>query len=82
MRKIKDKIIKMLGGVPKKEFAKEIEIAHKQGAACGYSTIEEYIINHRYGFNNECSTLLSSTRLYINKMYRKAMNEIHELKNS
>ena len=25
MRKIKDKIIKMLGGVPKKEFTKEVE---------------------------------------------------------
>lgn len=72
----------MLGGVPKEFFNKEIEIAHKQGAACGYSTIEEYIINHKHELNNECSTLLSNTRFYINKMYRKAINEIHELQNS
>ena len=82
MGKIKDKIIKMLGGVPKKGFIKEIEIAHKQGALCGNSTVEEYIINHKHELNNECSTLLSKTRFYINKMYRKAITEIHELTNS
>lgn len=82
MRKIKDKIIKMLGGVPKEVFNKEIEIAHKQGAACAYRAIKDYMINHRIGNNEDCFTLVSKINVYIHDMYENMLQDIHKLQNS
>lgn len=82
MRKIKDKIIKMLGGVPKEVFNKEIEIAHKQGAACAYRAIKDYMINHRIGHNEDCFTLVSKINVYIHDMYENMLQDIHILQNN
>lgn len=71
----------MLGGIPHKEFIKEIEIAHKQGAACAYGTIKEYMIIHRVSPNNDCTTLVSKTFVYIHDLYEKTMQDIYKLQN-
>lgn len=81
MRKIKDKIIKMLGGVPRKEFAKEIEIAHKQGAACAYRTIKDFMINYKIASNNDY-TSVAKTYVYVHDLYENTMQDIHKLQNS
>ena len=81
MGKIKDKIIKMLGGVPHKEFIKEIEIAHKQGAACAYSTIKDFMINYKIVSNDDYASL-SKTHVYIHYLYENTMQDIYKLQNS
>lgn len=82
MRKIKDKIIKMLGGVPKEEFIKEIEIAHKQGAACAYRAIKDYVITCKIDNANDCFAILSKLHVYIHDMYENMLQDIHKLQNS
>ena len=79
MRKIKDKIIKMLGGIPKKEFTKEIEIAYKQGEACAYRTIKDCVITCKIDNINDCFTILLKLHVYIHDMYESALQDIHKL---
>lgn len=81
MSKIKDKIIKILGGVPKEVFNKETEIAHKQGAACAYRTIKDYMINYKI-VSNDNYILVSKTSVYIHDLYENTMQDIHKLQNS
>lgn len=82
MRKIKDKIIKMLGGVPKKEFTKEVQIANKQGAACAYRTIKDYVITCKIDNANDCFAILSKLHVYIHDRYESVVQDIYILQNS
>lgn len=71
----------MLGGVPKKEFTKEIEIAHKQGAACAYGAIRDFMINYKNVSNEDYFTFLSKLHVYIHDMYENVLQDIHKLQN-
>lgn len=81
MKKIKNKIIKMLGGITLEEHTKEMEIAFLKGKQARCIDIETYIINnYAHTSKRDYGKLILNTFTYVYDIYNETKLKIMDLK--